>query len=161
MKTFLITVLLAIMPISELRGAIPFGVYNGMPLVTAFFTAVIANALVGPIALLFLSFFHQIFYKWEFYARIFDRVIERARNKVKDGVEKYGMWGICLFVAIPFPLTGAWTGTLGGWILGVQKRKILPAVLIGVTISGIIVSLIVHFGVQGLDFMIKHIEVAK
>jgi uncharacterized membrane protein len=62
-----------------------------------------------------------------------------------------------LFVAVPLPITGAWTGTLGAWILGLGRRKTITAVAGGVIISGIIVSVIVGFGVEALGFLIKHV----
>ncbi len=155
--TVLGTVGLAILPISELRGAIPFAVARGMPILEAFFIAVACNALVAPLAFIFLETFHKLFYRWTFYAGLFDRFVERSRHKVHAQVERYGYLGIMLFVAVPLPITGAWTGTLGAWILGLGKRKTMLAVAAGVVISGIIVSLIVGFGVEALGFLIKHV----
>ena len=121
------TALLSIVPISELRGAIPFAVTQGIHPVTAYFFAVFFNALVGPIVFIFLNSFHKLF------------------------------WGVALFVAIPLPITGAWTGTLGAWIFGLKKRKTILAVILGVSISGLIVSLITFFGVEALSFLIKKV----
>ena len=85
---------------------------------------------------------------------MFDKIVTRARNKVHPYVEKFGMIGIYCFVAIPFPLTGAWTGTLGAWILGLSKRKTLLAVLLGVITSGLIVTLIIGLGL-GISIFVK------
>jgi len=150
------TLLLSITPIFELRGAIPFGVATGLPLLTAAALAFAGNALVSPLAFLFLETFHKLFYRWTFYAKIFDRFVEKARTKVHAKVEKYGYWGIMLFVAIPLPITGAWTGTLGAWILGMSRRKTILASAIGVLISCIIVSLVVGFSISSLSLFIKH-----
>jgi uncharacterized membrane protein len=157
MITLLWTVGLALLPISELRGAIPFAVARGMPILEAYFIAVACNALVAPLAFIFLETFHKLFYRWSFYAGIFDRFVERSRHKVHAQVERYGYLGIMIFVAVPLPITGAWTGTLGAWILGLRRRKTMMAVAAGVAISGIIVSLIVGFGVEALGFLIKHV----
>ena len=151
------TVGLSLLPISELRGAIPFAVARGMPVLEAYFIAVVCNALVAPLAFIFLETFHRLFYRWSFYAGIFDRFVERSRHKVHAQVERYGYLGIMLFVAVPLPITGAWTGTLGAWILGLGRRKTMLAVAGGVMISGIIVSVIVGFGVEALGFLIKHV----
>lgn len=151
------TVGLALLPISELRGAIPFAVARGMPILEAFFIAVACNALVAPLAFIFLETFHKLFYRWKFYAGLFDRFVERSRHKVHAQVERYGYLGIMIFVAVPLPITGAWTGTLGAWILGLGRRKTIIAVAGGVIISGIIVSVIVGFGVEALGFLIKHV----
>ncbi len=155
--TTIITVGLSFLPISELRGAIPFAVARGVPLVQAALLAVACNALVGPGAFVFLETFHKLFYKWPVYARIFDRFVAKARGKVHEKVEKYGYLGIMVFVAIPLPITGAWTGTLGAWILGMGKRKTMLAVAAGVAIAGVIVSLVVGLGVEALSLFIKHV----
>ena len=66
-----------------------------------------------------------------------------ARLKIHPEVEKYGILGILIFVAIPLPLTGAWTGTLGAWILGLDRKKTILAVVGGVVVAGVIVTAIV------------------
>ncbi len=156
-NTLLVTIALSFLPISELRGAIPFAVARGAPLLEAAAIAVACNALVGPVALVFLETFHKLLYRWSFYARVFDRFVAKARAKVKEKVERYGYLGIMLFVAIPLPVTGAWTGTLGAWILGMGRRKTMLAVAAGVLIAGAIVSLIVGFGVEALSFLLKRV----
>ena len=156
LKEYLITAFLSLLPVSELRGAIPYAFAVGIPLPVAYFYCVFFNALVGPIAFIFLTFFHKLFYKWKFYANLFDKLVTRARNKVHVYVEKYGLFGIYCFVAIPFPLTGAWTGTLGAWILGLSKRKTLLSVLFGVITSGLIVSLIIGLGL-GISIFVKQL----
>jgi uncharacterized membrane protein len=151
------TVFFSVLPISELRGAIPFAVANGINPVFAYFFAVFFNALVGPIVFVFLNTFHKLFSKMTWYVKLFDHVVNRTREKVGEKINKYGYLGVALFVAVPLPVTGAWTGTLGAWIFGLQKRKTFAAVLLGVTISGLIVSLITFFGVEALSFLTKEI----
>lgn len=151
------TALLSVAPISELRGAIPFAVAKGINPVTAYFFAVFFNALVGPIVFLFLNSFHKIFSRMNWYNRIFDSFVERTRHKVEDKINRFGYLGVALFVAIPLPITGAWTGTLGAWIFGLKKRKTILAVILGVSISGLIVSLITFFGVEALSFLVKKV----
>lgn len=142
-KTLLYSALLAILPISELRGAIPYAVLNGKDLFSAALIGIGFNALVPSIVFLFLATFHPLFYKMRWYRDFFDRFVERARVKVHAKVEKYGYWGLLVFVAIPFPVTGAWTGTLGAWILGMDKKKASLAIIGGVIGAGLIVTLIV------------------
>ena len=91
------------------------------------------------------------------YTKIFDDFVEKTRHKVEDKINRFGYWGVALFVAIPLPITGAWTGTLGAWIFGLKKRKTILAVILGVSISGLIVSLITFFGVEALSFLIKKV----
>ena len=147
------TAFFSVLPISELRGAIPYAVGHGMNPVYAYFYCVFLNALVGPIVFIFLNTFHHLFSKMEWYRNVFDRFVEKTRKKVGDKINKYGYLGVTLFVAIPLPVTGAWTGTLGAWIFGLKKRKTIPAVILGVAISGLIMSLIVYLYTQGYEFL--------
>ena len=110
--TILWAILLSLAPIAELRGAIPFSLANGMSVPAAFLLCVAVNALVGPLAWLFLSTLHRLLSRWRPYASLFERIVERARRKVHASVERYGYWGLAVFVAIPLPLTGAWTGSV-------------------------------------------------
>jgi uncharacterized membrane protein len=91
--------------------------------------------------------------KW--YRTVFERIIDRARRKIHTRVEKYGYWGVMLFVAIPLPITGAYTGTLGAWVLGLDPKKTFLAVLGGVVIAGIIVTLVSYLGIEAFSFFLK------
>lgn len=154
--TIITTILLAMLPISELRGAIPFAYLQGMSIWLAAPLAIFCNALVVPVVYIFLSSLHKVFYKhWNWYQRLFDKTVVRARAKLQEKVNKYGYWGIMLFVAIPLPVTGAWTGTLGAWVLGLDKSKTMLAVCGGVLISGAIVTTIVMLGVGMNSLFVK------
>jgi uncharacterized membrane protein len=152
---FAVTALLAFLPISELRGAIPFAIANGVPWYIAFPYAVILNALVAPVCWVFLSTLHQWFRRMKWYANFFDRFVERARKKLEGGVEKWGWLAVAIFVAIPLPMTGAWTGTLGAWVLGLRKGRTFLAVILGVISAGAIVTAVVSLGIRALDLFIK------
>jgi uncharacterized membrane protein len=141
--------------VSELRGGLPYALANGMPLVFAYPVCVVANALVGPLVYLFLSSVHKLLQHWPTYQRLFGGILERSRRKVHAKVERYGYAGLALFVAIPLPITGAYTGTLGAWVLGMQRRKTLFAVAVGVLIAGIIVTTIYTLGIKALYFFLK------
>ncbi len=155
-QTLLMTIFLSMAPISELRGAIPYGYFNGMSMWLVAPLAILCNAMVAPLCYLFLSSLHKLFYgHWNWYHRLFDKTVERAQTKIHAQMEKYGYWGIMLFVAVPLPVTGAWTGTLGAWILGLDKKKTMLAVCGGVIISGIIVTTIVLLGVGVNSLFVK------
>ncbi|GAB6392534.1 MAG: small multidrug export protein [Treponematales bacterium] len=167
--TVLGTVLLAFLPISELRGAIPFAAARGLPWFAAYPLAVCVNALAAPACWLFLSTAHRLFYgaadgggageagggglRW--YRRLFDRFVARARERLRPGVERWGWFGLALFVAVPLPVTGAWTGTLGAWVLGLGRRRTLAAVFLGVLISGAVVTAVTVLGVKALGVFTK------
>ena len=157
LSDLLITGFLSIAPISELRGAIPFALAKGMPVVWAYLFCVTMNFLASILVLIFLNTFHRLFYHISLYRRFFDSFIEKARRKVGAELDKYGTWGLTVFVAIPLPVTGAITGTLGAWVLGMKKRQILPAVLAGVAIAGIIVSVIAYYGIEAFSFFTKQV----
>ncbi|MDR3248385.1 MAG: small multi-drug export protein [Treponema sp.] len=154
---FFWTAFLSFLPISELRGAIPFAIANGVPWCIAYPYAVLLNALVAPVCWIFLSTLHKIFLRMKWYENFFNRFVERSRQKLQTGVDKWGWLGVAIFVAIPLPITGAWTGTLGAWVLGLRKDRTLLAVILGVICSGIIVTAVVTLGVQAFDFLIKRV----
>jgi len=155
------TAILSFTPISELRGAIPFAVANGIPWYWALIFAVICNILVAPVCWIFLATVHKLLYGTKpekgisWYKNAFDKFIQRARKKISAGFEKWGWLGIAVFVGIPFPLTGAWTGTLGAWVLGVSRRRTMLAVILGVVISGTIVTAVVLGAVKGFNIFIN------
>ncbi|MCL2043236.1 MAG: small multi-drug export protein [Treponema sp.] len=155
---YFITIFLSILPISELRGAIPYAAANQIPWYTAFVIAVLCNAMVAPICWIFLSTLHKLFLKMAWYKHLFERFIERARTKLHNKVERWGWLGITVFVAIPLPVTGAWTGTLGAWVLGISKRRTMFAVMLGVFIAGIIVTAVVQLGIQALSLFTKELH---
>ena len=155
---YIITALLALLPISELRGAIPYGIANGLTPVFTWFYCVLLNAAVGPLVYIFLSTFHKFLVRFNWYQNIFEKFVEKTRHKIEGKVKKYGYLGITLFVAIPLPVTGAYTGTLGSWILGLEPKKTFLSVLIGVMISGTIVLVITYFGIEALSFFTKDLS---
>jgi len=159
LRTYLLTVLLGIIPISELRGAIPYAYFNGVPLGLAFVIGVLSNALVPLIGFTFLSTLHKILDKWNFYHGIFERTVARTQKKVGSKVSKYGLLGLMLFVAIPLPITGAWTGTLGAWVLGLDRKKSLLFILLGILIAGIVVTTVIYTGSGIADLFTKEINI--
>ncbi len=159
MRTYLLTLLLGIIPVSELRGAIPYAYLNGIPLWLSFILGVLANAMVPFIAFLFFATLHKLLDNWAFYHRIFEKTIERARRKVGEKVSKYGLLGLMLFVAVPLPVTGAWTGTLGAWVLGLDRKKSILFILLGVLIAGLVVTTVVFTGAGIASIFTKTIEI--
>ena len=155
LPTLLVTLALCLLPISELRGGLPFALSNDVPLPVAYLICVGTNALVSPLVYLFLSSLHKLLERWQPYRRFFEHIVERSRRKVHAKIEKYGYAGLVLFVAIPLPITGAYTGTLGAWILGMDRRKTILAVFGGVIIAGLIVATVYTLGIKALYFFLK------
>lgn len=134
-------VLLAtISPISELRVGIPLGIREfGLDPLFTFCIAVVANALIFFPVFFALRLFYD---KFLFRIPLFGRYLTTLRKRGEPIVDKYGFWGLLLFVAVPLPLTGAYTGTILAWLLDVDWRRAFPAVGLGVVVAGVIVFLI-------------------
>lgn len=134
------TFLAAMTPIFELRGAIPLGIYYGLNPVTIFLLTVIGNMIPIAPVLFFLEKGTDIARKTKPGDKFFSWLFERTRKK-SDLVEKYEWWGLMLFVAVPLPGTGAWSGCVAAHIMGLDKVKSFFSIALGVLVAGIIVSL--------------------
>jgi uncharacterized membrane protein len=138
-RAIALTLLATVLPISELRGGIPLGISLGLDPLFTFFIAVIANALIFfPVFFALRLFYDKVLYR----IPLFDKYLDSLRKRGKPKVDKYGFWGLALFVAVPLPLTGAYTGTILAWLLGMDWRKAFAAVGLGVVVAGVIVLLI-------------------
>ncbi|AIG98696.1 COG2426 family protein [Archaeoglobus fulgidus] len=132
--------LVSAMPFSELRGAIPLALYFGFSPAEAYLLSVLGNILPVPFLLLFLDYLVRIATKVELLARVYRRVVERVERR-KGVVERYGYLGLTIFVAIPLPVTGAWTGTLLAFLLQLNRVKAFLFISAGVCIAGVVVLL--------------------
>ncbi len=140
----LIVFLISMIPILELRGSILAAGFLKMEFLSTFIIAVIGNMLPIPFILLFID---KIF-AWLKKTRL-KNLVEKLENKAmskSDQIRKYGRWGLLLFVGIPLPGTGAWTGALIAALLRMKKRESLPFIFLGVILAGLIMSLLA-FGI--------------
>lgn len=139
---FVLTVLVSMLPIVELRGGIPFGIGMGLNLPLAVIASVIGNMLPVP----FLILFTRKVFEWirEKIPKLdsFVCALEDRAEKKMGVVKKYRFWGLLILVAIPLPGTGAWTGALVAAIMNLRLKKSLPAIFFGVLIAAVIVSLV-------------------
>ncbi len=149
-RTIGVSLALCITPIFELRGAIPYALAQGANPVLTYFLCVAANACVAPLVYAFLGTIHKLLARSPGYKALFDRLIQRARRKVHGKVQRYGYVGLALFVAIPLPITGAYTGTLGAWVLGMKPQRVFLAVCAGVVVAGIVVTIVSYLGIAAL-----------
>jgi len=137
----LITIIIASLPISELRGAIPISITQfGFTPMKAFLLSVFGNILPVVPLLFFLNYFTEKLSKIDTFKKFFDWWFERTKKR-SSIVEKYEAVGLSLFVAIPLPMTGAWTGCVAAYLFRIKFRYALPAIIVGVLIAGIIVTL--------------------
>lgn len=141
--------LISAAPIVELRLAIPLAIHEyDLPWASALIAALLGNLLPVPFLLLFLERGQQLARKNQFFARALDWVFERTRRHGTI-VQKYERIGLMLFVAIPFPGTGAWTGSLAAFLFGVPLRQALISIVAGVFIAGVIVTTLSLLGWVG------------
>ncbi len=141
---------MAMTPIGELRLAIPMGVlvYQLDP-VLVFFVSVVGNLIPALVILFFLKKVSvYLSAKSNFFQKLFNWWANNTKGKHSDKIEKYGAVGLALFIAVPLPLTGAWTGALLSTLMNLPLKKSAPAVFAGVIGAGIIVSALVFLGIN-------------
>ncbi len=141
------------LPISEIRGGIPLAIYYGLDPISAYILAFIGNLIPIPFLLIFLENIVKLMGKIEILAKPYNKLLSRVEKRRKL-IEKYGYFGLTLFVAIPLPITGAWTASLLATILNLRKLKSFVFISIGVAIAGFIV-LISSLGVLSLSELFR------
>ena len=135
------TMLVSMIPIVELRGGLPFGVAMGLPYYLAFPAAVIGNLIPTPFIIVYIR---RVFLILRRYFPRMNGFIDRLEKKAHlkgEKVRRYQSLGLWLFVAIPLPGTGAWTGALIAAFLNIRLRHALPAITLGLLIAGSLVTL--------------------
>ena len=143
--------LISMIPVAELRVGLPAGVAMGLPLPLTLLAGILGNMLPVPFIILFIR---QIF-KWirlriPKLGRLVDRLEDRAYVKIKSkNLVRYEAWGLLLFVAIPLPGTGAWTGSLIAALMNLRIKNAVPVIFCGVVIAGIIMTALAY-GVTAL-----------
>lgn len=138
----IMTVLISMVPVIELRGAIPIGVANGLSIPVSMMASIVGNLLPVPFIILFVR---NIFAWLRHLSNKLDHLVTKLEDRAADKAEmvhKYELLGLILLVAIPLPGTGAWTGALVAAMMDIRLKRAFPAIFIGVIIAGIIVSYI-------------------
>ena len=146
---FIWTMLVSMVPVVELRGGIPFGVAAGLPVWLAWLAAVIGNILPTPFIIVYIRrVFQWMRRRMPRFNGVVDKLEQKAHLKGKS-VTKYKYLGLAIFVAIPLPGTGAWTGALAAAFLDMPLRKALPSIIAGVLVAGIAISILI-FGIASI-----------
>ena len=148
----IITFLISMVPVVELRGAIPYAYANGVAPWLAFALSVVGNMVPVPFILLFIRKIFAWMKKYPRLGKIANKLETRAQNK-SSGVKKSEIIGLCILVAIPLPGTGAWTGALVAALMEMRMKRALPTIFLGVLIAGIAVTLVVSLGIEALSWM--------
>ncbi len=143
-KSFFWVLLLSMVPVLELRAAIPVGCSLGLNAWQCAVAAIIGNMIPVPFIILFIRRIFDFMRKhWKKLGRLADRLEEKAEKK-KPLVQKYAILGLTLLVAIPLPGTGAWTGALVAAMLDIRLRRAIPCILLGVIIAAVIVTMVAY-----------------
>jgi len=141
---------MSMVPIIELRGAVPYGVAAGLPLIPILIVSILGNMVPVPFIILFIRKIFEWMKKREGFLRtVAVKLEERALSK-GGVIQKYAAFGLYVLVAIPLPGTGAWTGALVAAIFQLKLRYAFPIIMAGVATAGIIMSVISY----GVDMLI-------
>ena len=144
MGEFTLTMLVSMIPVVELRGGIPFGVAAGLPVWAAFLAAMLGNLIPVPFIIVYIRrIFQWMREKLPRLNSLVDRLENKAHLKGRR-VNKYKYLGLAIFVAIPLPGTGAWTGSLAAAFLDMPLRKAIPSVIAGVAAAGLAISVLTY-----------------
>lgn len=156
MNPIINSIIWSILPISEIRGGLPVAIASGLNPYFAFVICVIANCLAIPITFFFLDYLHRFFLRFDFYRNMFEKHLEKAQKKIESSIGTMGEFiALMLFVGVPLPMTGAYTGALLAWFFRMNRKKAYLSISLGVLIAGIIVSLVLFFGIKAFSLFIK------
>ncbi|MBW2990914.1 small multi-drug export protein [Candidatus Woesearchaeota archaeon] len=146
---------LTLLPFTELRASIPYGIITGYPWWVVFVIAIIFNIILAPITYFFWNKIIHLLRWIRFIDNLYQKTIERVQKKSRKYVEKYGELGLAIFIGIPLPGSGVWSGALAANIFGLKFRKYMVASIIGVLIAGIIVTIIMVSGTEIFGLFVK------
>ena len=138
------TFFISMLPVVELRFGLPFGIAQGLEYPLALMAALLGNMAPVPFIIVYIK---RIFAWMRMHMPRMNALLTKLENRAHlkgETVEKYGHWGLLLFVAIPLPGTGAWTGALIAALLNIRTAKAVPVILIGVCIAAAIMTLITY-----------------
>lgn len=139
----LVAFVISLCPVLECRGGMIAARLMEIPFVKAFLICYIGNMLPIPFIILFIRKIFDFLRRFKFFSKIVEK-LEAKTEKNKEKVLKYEAWGLLLFVAIPLPGTGGWTGALMAALLDIRMKKSLPIIALGVLIAGFIMSAITY-----------------
>jgi uncharacterized membrane protein len=139
-QDILFTFLISLSPFGEARAGIPYGELNGLPILWVFIIGLTANLLVFPLFYKVIELSNKHLWKNPLYRKSAIYLSARARTKTKTVIQKYGVWGLMIFVMIPLPITGAYIGTIAAYVFGISYKKSLIAISSGIIISSIMVA---------------------
>jgi uncharacterized membrane protein len=146
LKEALTLIALTLTPFFELRASIPFGILAGIPLPLVLIITILSNIALAPLLYIFLNYVIHIFLKINAINKIWQKIVTRTQKKVHPYVEKYGTLSLALFIAVPLPGSGVYSGSIAAYLLGYEFKEFLIASIIGVILAATAVTIITLFG---------------
>ena len=158
MSEVLFLIGLTLLPFLELRASIPYGIFQtDLSLLSIFLICTLTNLLLAPLIYFFLDNLIHLFLRIKFIDKYYQKIILRTQKRIHPYVEKYGLLGLAIFIGIPLPGSGVYTGALGAYLLGFKFKDFFKAAFIGVLIAAFLVTLIATTGNTAFQFLIKKI----
>lgn len=158
MLNYLIVLALSMVPVIELRGAIPVGLYAlDLDIVPVTVISLIGNLIPVPFLILFGGRVLRYFARFEKFGKPFRKILEIGEKKVakmSSGAKRALFWGLFIFVAIPLPGTGAWTGALIATTLGLELRKSILPIVLGVLGAGTVIVTLFYFAPEAFKMLV-------
>ena len=149
-------ILLTLTPTLELRASIPYAIIGaGWSPIQAAFVGICANIALAPFVWVFVEKVLHFFLSIQWIARIYEKMAAKSVKKLESKVEKYGIWGLALFIGVPFPGTGVYSGCLAASLLKFKFRHYMLASTLGCILAGVAVTLVVVSGDSALSLFIK------
>jgi uncharacterized membrane protein len=157
MESIFLIILLTMIPLLELRASIPAGILglsvtipftsfivtlDPTPWAIVLIVAIIANWILGLLLYFFMDFILKVLTIVPAINRLKEKLLVRTQRRIHPYVEKYGLFGVALFIGVPLPGSGVYTGALGAYLMGMEKKTFAKASFIGVVIAGIAVTAI-------------------
>ncbi|MBT3406619.1 small multi-drug export protein [Candidatus Woesearchaeota archaeon] len=156
MNEFIELILITLLPFLELRASIPYGfIATELPWYVVSIVCILTNMILGPVIYLILDKLVIIFTKIQFIDKIYKKIVARTQKRIEKAVDKWGEIGVAIFIGIPLPGSGVYSGALGSYLIGLNFKKFLIANIIGVLIAGVLVTAIMLSGTTALDLFIK------
>ncbi|MCG2719439.1 MAG: small multi-drug export protein [Nanoarchaeota archaeon] len=158
MNEILILIGLTLLPFLELRASIPYGIFNtDLHWSLVFLICVVFNIILAPIIYFFLDKVMHIFLKIKAIDKCWQWWTSKTQKKIKKYVDKYGELGVAVFIGIPLPGSGVYSGALGSYLIGLSFKKFIKAAIIGVLIAGVVVLIVSLTGVGIFKVFVKSI----
>ena len=157
LKEILLLILISIMPVFEIRLSIPLGITNSqVPAWIVILVCIIANIAIAPVIYFFLEGLIRIGCRSEFINKLYSGYKKRIIERIRPKIEKYGIWGLALFIGIPLPGSGVYSGAIGAHALGMSLKDYVIASVIGVCIAAAVLTGVVYLGLESFQFFIHH-----